>query len=568
MGVTIALILPSVFYIKVYTKTSCDRLLAQGLLLLGVFIMVTGTYLHLNGIQNSDNSVSLSPPVLSDVAKQLKGLPIPVEAMKVAAPEIPINPVVNNDAANNNIRKEPVVPEPPNVEALNMPNKVIESIPAVAEKKPELIIDKKTDDSQIKKQPEKEEKLEDSKPLKRDRKEGDTFSKMENKKEDTLHPDAIQKEEKEKVEENVGKDNIEQKQEEILKKMESQQKEQKLIIEEQKKILKELIDQKEKIEEVVGNPQLAKEPQITKEEVKVDKKKIVDVREKPHEEDKKVGRSLDNVPLQEPDVKEKVDLQNQVVENLKIQPSQIIVESNKQKIAHNNVPSINNVQPHSLNGIKDKIEPNVKKDLNIKLKDSNNIGPEVKLSSIGEKPKSNTKIKNPIEKVIKASNIVKKAIKVSDDDPSLKHDEERKKRDVSYLEGVNQKEKNSDGRNIIKINEEKNIVNDLERNDDQNIILPQSNNGNDNQKFVAQKIDVDVNKKHSLDDTNNRIKETNRLSYEENIKLGDDNQQAVIQESKPNFDPLFESRHLLWLSRRTRRRKRRHEQFPEYWDEI
>lgn len=496
-------------------------------------------------------------------------MPDSVKAVKEAAPEVPVIPIVSDDTANsNNIRKEPVVPEPPNVDAANMPNKIIEPAAEAHEKKVEPTIDRKIDDTQIEKQP---EKVVDSKPLQKDIKEEGTVLKMENKKEEILHPDAIQKEEKEKVEENIGKDNIEQKQEEILKKMESQQKEQKMIIEEQKKILKELIVQKEKIEEVVGNPQIAKD----KEEVNADKKKNVEVQEKPKAvEDKKVQRSLDNIPPQRVDAKEKVDLQDRVVDNLKAQAPRKIVEQDQPKIANSNDPNNNILQPHSLNIVNDKaqVQPDVKRDLNIKLKDPNNLAPEVKRSSIEQNRLSNTKVKNPIKKVIRESNIVKKSIKVSDDDPSLKHDEERKKRDISYAETINEKETISNNRNVIEMNKDKNIVNDAS-----NLRSPNPEtkvdrdikseiNGNDNQK-LTKNIDLDANKKQSLDESDNLVKEINHLSYDENVKLGDDNQQTV-QENKPNFDPLFESRHLLWLSRRTRRRKRRHEQFPEYWDEI
>ncbi|KAK3873265.1 hypothetical protein Pcinc_021715 [Petrolisthes cinctipes] len=215
MGVLIALILPSLLFIKVNTKASAERFLAQFIMLMGLLLLVLGTYLNLAHIhQVQVEQIREAPDLSPDLTKNNIHLPnLPKIEEKVS--EV-IKEPVHGDSAT---RREPVAPEPP-------PDDVKE--PPAHSKETE---DKAAVEVVVK---------EDSK--------GEVKAKVRagKEKEETLHPDAIKKEENEGREENEG---VEQKQAELLEKIEVQHKEQQQILAEQKQILQELKDQKAKQEQ-------------------------------------------------------------------------------------------------------------------------------------------------------------------------------------------------------------------------------------------------------------------------------------------------------------------------------
>lgn len=239
MGMLIALILPSLLFIKVNSKASAERLLAQGIMLIGLVLIVTGTYLnmaHMNEVQNISEvgptesleklNLDLQIPQTGDIAKSAVG--------------------ASQSADNSATRKEPVAPEPP---------------PEETEKK-DTLSEQKLEQTDEKREQKGEDKPSENKAKKNsqglDAKDDSLRKTLEVKDDkslgDTLHPDAIKKEEKENKEEGDNEkktqvDQIEKKQAELLEKIEEQQQEQKKILAEQKEILKELKDHKNKQEE-------------------------------------------------------------------------------------------------------------------------------------------------------------------------------------------------------------------------------------------------------------------------------------------------------------------------------
>ncbi|XP_064101881.1 putative sodium-coupled neutral amino acid transporter 10 isoform X2 [Macrobrachium nipponense] len=241
MGMLIATILPSLLFIKVNTKASTERLLAQGIMLMGLMLIVTGTYLNLAHIREvQELPASPTELVKANVDLEMPKIMDVGEGEKEGKAVLPAG--VGEDTAT---RKEPVAPEPPPDEKAGLAKEKGQSDGEDVEKAPDKVEEKnnKKDNGNISynKEKQKDSGGNNEEDLLNTKNEGDT-----------LHPDAIQKEEKENEEEKdkveEGKD-IEKKQVEILQKMEVQHQEQQQILEEQKKILQELKDHKLKQEE-------------------------------------------------------------------------------------------------------------------------------------------------------------------------------------------------------------------------------------------------------------------------------------------------------------------------------
>nr|XP_045598088.1 putative sodium-coupled neutral amino acid transporter 10 isoform X2 [Procambarus clarkii] len=233
MGMLIALILPSLLFIRVNSKASAERLLAQGIMLVGVVLIVTGTYLTLAHI----NQVQTEPqvPVVKDLVKNGIDPNLPnIERNVADEGKVGAEARIGDSAT----RREPVAPEPPpeGIERKDEPddaNQVLKAQDKTADLKETK--DEKENVANLNKMEVKEvigdqQKLENV----RDEKNGG----------DTLHPDAIKKEEKVNKEEGNEIKEVEKKQAELLEIIEVQFKEQKKIIAEQKQILQELKDQK------------------------------------------------------------------------------------------------------------------------------------------------------------------------------------------------------------------------------------------------------------------------------------------------------------------------------------
>ncbi|KAK7071307.1 hypothetical protein SK128_028291 [Halocaridina rubra] len=247
MGMLIALILPSLLFIKVNTKASAERLFAQAIMLMGILLVVTGTYLNLAHIYEVQSSPQVAPTPETIRANIEPQLPKVEEKMVEVAEKSGEALPVGIDTAT---RKEPVAPEPPPEED----KKIEEKKDGDNENdKDKLIKNEKVPKNDLKEDQGEEAQKQDLIKIKEESGNVEKSEKeKENKGGDTLHPDAIQKEEKENEEEKdkeQGKMDIEKKQAEILEKIEEQHQEQQQILEVQKKILKELEEAKIKTQE-------------------------------------------------------------------------------------------------------------------------------------------------------------------------------------------------------------------------------------------------------------------------------------------------------------------------------
>lgn len=237
MGMLIALFLPSLLFIRVHSKASAERLLAQGIMLVGIVLIVTGTYLtlsHINQVQTEQQAQAIPDLAKNAIDPNLRN----IENNVVDESKIDKVVAVRGDSAT---RREPVAPEPPpeEIESKNeeIANRVLKSKDAedLKEAKIEKEIAPGLDKIEVKKEIDVQQKLEN---VRDEKNEGDT-----------LHPDAIKKEEKVNKEEgNENKVEVDKKQAELLEKIEVQYKEQQKILAEQKQILQELKDQKAKQE--------------------------------------------------------------------------------------------------------------------------------------------------------------------------------------------------------------------------------------------------------------------------------------------------------------------------------
>ncbi|XP_050731913.1 putative sodium-coupled neutral amino acid transporter 10 isoform X11 [Eriocheir sinensis] len=225
MGVIISLVLPSIMFIKVNSKASVERLVAQGIMLMGVLLIVTGTYLNLThtphdtALSAADQQVVMAvPPALlndglRDLPPEKEGdIPLPRRDEDARAKA---GAGAGAGAEDSDTRREPVAPEPPPSE-------------------------------------EEEEEKKEAAAAKQERKESvkEEGGGGQDPQGDALHPDAIQKEEKEAHQEGGGGAGLME--EELLQKIEDQHREQQKILAEQKQILQELKDQKAQQEQAAA----------------------------------------------------------------------------------------------------------------------------------------------------------------------------------------------------------------------------------------------------------------------------------------------------------------------------
>ncbi|XP_018009637.1 putative sodium-coupled neutral amino acid transporter 10 isoform X2 [Hyalella azteca] len=277
LGALISLIFPALLFIRMHSKLSLDRLLAQGVLLLGVVVVVTGCYQHL---------AADSPP-----HQDLPSVRLP----PFRPPPFPAAPLPSE--ADGELRRlEPVAPEPPVVDKQDPPgdNKqggdFDEHISPVELKK-EGGIDKQDPPVDLEERElragQAESKLQlpesrnRSKPFAKTSKKQASRFKKENevaKKEeveadkereddlkDKLHRDKENEIGKQSQEEskdnNVEKEDDLARQEKLLQEMAEQNKEHQRILAEEKVLLKQLQEQQQQLPVNVAAQQLVVSPQ-------------------------------------------------------------------------------------------------------------------------------------------------------------------------------------------------------------------------------------------------------------------------------------------------------------------
>ncbi|KAJ8667056.1 hypothetical protein QAD02_008718 [Eretmocerus hayati] len=129
IGVVICLIFPAAFFISISTKNTSERLIAQFIIIVGIWTLVLGTYANLYALEQSSNSVL--PIATARPLSQINKIPIALieeqihdktneikvsdESLQVAV-EKKTNPKIFDEALDN-ARQEPPVPVDRNLES-------------------------------------------------------------------------------------------------------------------------------------------------------------------------------------------------------------------------------------------------------------------------------------------------------------------------------------------------------------------------------------------------------------------------------------------------------------------
>ena len=121
IGNIVCLILPSVIFLKITTRDTFDRLSAKFILVCGILIMVVGTYKNLH-VEDNKSHEKLPPPIMAPIDKPIVDNLPPIDVEKKPDIGNVDKPLVEPDKPvekPENIRVEPVVPNPPSDEKDN-----------------------------------------------------------------------------------------------------------------------------------------------------------------------------------------------------------------------------------------------------------------------------------------------------------------------------------------------------------------------------------------------------------------------------------------------------------------
>ncbi|XP_014235355.1 putative sodium-coupled neutral amino acid transporter 10 [Trichogramma pretiosum] len=365
IGVIICLIFPAMFFISISIKNTNERLLAQVMVFIGVWMMILGTYANLYAMEQSSNLKSTTdklPRQINDLPKiidhdsfiKTDEIVKQINDYKKIIPKASRSkPIVPNIPENDkNARKEPPVP----VERLPKPDKKIEvmklksdSINIVAQPAVNIINDK-IDKNIVKETEEAYKSLKKTKsvdtPLKNNVNEEPI--KKSDAKNDIIAVDAIKKEELELA---ADKDIIitdgAEKREQLEKTLQKHILEQREMMQEQKKILKD-------IEHVKKDLQI-----VEKENSILEKKNAVEVEAQKLKTDEKTETKLVDENLKKDaeleknlTARDKNIIKPNGVINQNVKPSEIAEPKNNEKVLKQpvNVIQIDNLNPTNKSG--------------------------------------------------------------------------------------------------------------------------------------------------------------------------------------------------------------------------
>ncbi|XP_014472920.1 PREDICTED: putative sodium-coupled neutral amino acid transporter 10 isoform X2 [Dinoponera quadriceps] len=290
IGVMICLIFPAVFFISISSKNTNERLLAQGILIVGVWIMVLGTYANLYAMEESTNTKltvtnkplvpvnNLPLNVMKDDLQVIPNAPsnlelIPRVKEKINKPEMNILDKAL-DVKTKDVRQEPPIPvervivtEKPSAEKSD---KVASGSLAPEVKEAGTA---KTLNSDVQSQIADVAKLDESVvTLKAEEKikmiEEKERSVDLQKNDNLINLDAIKKEESELAADgDVANARAAERHEQLRKTLEKHKLEQRQMMQEQKEILKDIKEQKQEFER--EKQRMAKDDILKKSEKKI-----------------------------------------------------------------------------------------------------------------------------------------------------------------------------------------------------------------------------------------------------------------------------------------------------------
>lgn len=296
IGVMICLIFPAVFFISLSSKNTNERLVAQGILIIGVWIMVLGTYANLYAMEESTNAklaitnkplgqINLPLNIINDDLHIIPDVPnslelIPRAKDKINKPNINVLDKTLDLKAKDDVRQEPPIPvervivtEKQNVEKSDKAA-VDTLVPEIKEVEVETI---KTSNVNLNAQLQgaantNVAKIDESVTLKAEEKikmiEEKERSVDLQKNDNLINLDAIKKEESELAADgDVANAIAAERHEQLRKTLEKHKLEQRQMMQEQKKILKDIKEQKQEFER--EKQRMAKDEMLKKSEKKI-----------------------------------------------------------------------------------------------------------------------------------------------------------------------------------------------------------------------------------------------------------------------------------------------------------
>ncbi|KMQ97470.1 sodium-coupled neutral amino acid transporter 10 [Lasius niger] len=295
IGVMICLIFPAVFFISISSKNTNERLVAQGILIIGVWIMVLGTYANLYAMEESTNAklaitnkplgqINLPLNIIKDDLRIIPDVPNSLELIPRAKDKInklPNNNVLDKtlDLKVKDVRQEPPIPV----------ERVIVTEKQSVEKSDKAAVDTPVPEKEIEVETVKTlnenlnaqlqgavntdiPKIDESVTLKAEEKikiiEEKERSVDLQKNDNLINLDAIKKEESELAADgDVANARAAERHEELRKTLEKHKLEQRQMMQEQKKILKDIKEQKQEFER--EKQRMAKDEILKKSEKKI-----------------------------------------------------------------------------------------------------------------------------------------------------------------------------------------------------------------------------------------------------------------------------------------------------------
>ncbi|XP_032664975.1 putative sodium-coupled neutral amino acid transporter 10 [Odontomachus brunneus] len=295
IGVMICLIFPAVFFISISSKNTNERLLAQGILIIGVWIMVLGTYANLYAMEESTNTKlavtnkplaqinNLPLNIIKDDLQIIPKAPNSLELIPRVKEKLNKVPEINVldkvlDVKAKDIRQEPPIPvervivtEKPSADKSDkivaapgtlVPEiREVETIKTLSENsnvQPQVADIAKLDESVVTLKAEEKIKMIEEKERSVDLQKNDNL----------INLDAIKKEESELAADgDVANVRAAERHEQLRKTLEKHKLEQRQMMQEQKEILKDIKEQKQEFER--EKQRMAKDEILKKSEKKM-----------------------------------------------------------------------------------------------------------------------------------------------------------------------------------------------------------------------------------------------------------------------------------------------------------
>jgi len=268
IGSAVGIIFPSLMFIRVQQKNTMEKFFAQIILVIGVGMMVVGTYSNLNEANRSMESIMEEKNAHIELVEKSLGVKTPAPDVahagvdKMTSSPVPVIPgpdLKKAAVAEDAERREPVVPYPPKDDDVAPEEKLKEKTTS-ADKRVEKVAGKESTS---------EQKLNSSRSNENvDRKE---IKKLE---------EGLEKKVKKVVQKEKELEVRERKADELLQELQKQKDEQKQLIEEQKEVLQQMKEHvneeqaKDQASHIEGKSEAVSQASREQEEIKLGFKRL------------------------------------------------------------------------------------------------------------------------------------------------------------------------------------------------------------------------------------------------------------------------------------------------------